>query len=233
LWTTSEESESNALPERLYPAFAPLPIPLAEHLILLESRQNRSQKGDPPWLVVLRHVLHERRNVYEYMDDFVQEDAQKPRRMGRGLSFPDATWLLDELRSNTPTHHGPARRTFYDWQERGLLLRERERGPFDLDSVAALLIVRIVEDEHEQGWLPERIEDDTPRWWCYGRETPASPILSIPVPLSDTLPPMLLWTPWCGAAWQKEWHIQEGIACRWSPAIPTKEDLYRYGTSEK
>lgn len=225
--TPSEENASIELPKHLYPAFAPLAVPLAQHLVQLEYQQNRSAPTRAIWSRVLERVTHARRNVFEYMDDFVQEDAQKPRRRGRGKSFPDEKWFLDELRNNTPTGNRPVSVTLYDWQQRGLLLREWPRGPFDLDSVAALLIARMAEDEHERGWLPSSLDEEEPRWWCYGREYPDAPIMAVPVPLPELPPSTLLWTHWRGAAWRK-WASVGNVACCWSPSLPTQSDLAAY-----
>ena len=228
MWTTFEVSDTVTLPKSFYPAFAPLPIPIAEHLVLQVAQQERDMPPHELLLTVLERVEQARQDIYEYMHTFVLEDALKPRR-GRGASFPDKKWLLDELRTHTPKKKRATEETLDDWQERGLLLREWARGPFDLDSVASLMIARIVEDQHIKGWLPSSLEEQEPRWWAYGKESPTSSVVSVPLPLPESLPSMLLWTPWTGAAWKPIWHVEGNIACRWVVASPTRDDLIAHG----
>jgi hypothetical protein len=161
------------------------------------------------------------------MHPFVLADAQH-RRRGRDLSFPDSDWLLDMLAYNTPPEYEPSvtMETLKTWMKRGLLLRERDYGPFDQTSVAAILVARIAEEIYGNKWLPSDMASDEPRWWCYGQASPHSEIVSIPVPLPDDLPAsMILWTPWQGALWHEEWHLAASVACRWAFPHPSEEAL--------
>jgi hypothetical protein len=240
LWLTPGVHDGIKIPERLYPAFAPLPAPFAQHLVTQEYRRQRRiatrKRPIPPeppaevfWQTVLARVQRARAIVFEIMHPFVQADARN-RRRGRDLSFPDSEWLLDMLANYTPAEEEPKELTTLSlghWRKRGLLTREWELGPFDQTSVAAFLTARIAEEVYENKWLPTDLAEDEPRWWCYGQADPRSEIISVPVPLPDNLPSsMLLWTPWHGAVWRSDaWRIIGSVACRWSPAPSSEEAI--------
>ncbi|HEX2615783.1 MAG TPA: hypothetical protein VHL10_09845 [Nitrososphaera sp.] len=228
------------IPERLYPAFAPLPVPFAQHLVIQEYRRCRRiatrKYSIPPeplaevfWQTVLTRVQRARSIVFEVMHPFVLADARN-RRRGRDLSFPDSEWLLDMLANYTPAEYEPREFTvdsLKSWAKRGLLTREREYGPFDQTSAASFLVARIAEEVYENKWLPSELAPDEPRFWCYGQSSPDAEVISIPIPRPNDLPPsMILWTPWQGAVWlNEEWHLAGAVACRWSPAQPSEEAL--------
>lgn len=230
-------TSSLALPAYLYPVFAPLSASMANHLVLLEYRLLRKRavasEGTPQrlWKLVEERVRLARALLYEYMNPFVQVEQQ---RMRRGLSrrFPEESWLLDALATYAPdgTRYSPA--TLELWQKKRLLRRERPRGMFDLSSVAALLITRIAEGEHQRNWLPSALAEGEPDWWCYqqtGREATRQPI-AIPLPLpTKNAGVVLLSTPWLGAGWlSTEWHIFEKVAVRWSGSIASVHEMAQW-----
>lgn len=238
MWLTPGVHNGIKIPERLYPAFAPLPVPFAQHLVIQEYRRcrriatrKRPIPPEPPpevfWQSVLTRVQRARSIVFEVMHPFVLADAQK-RRRGRGLSFPDTDWLLKTLAANAPPAEPESREytilSLKHWQKRGLLTREWEFGPFGQTSVAAFLTARIAEEVYENKWLPTDLAEDEPRWWCYGQACPEAEIISLPVPLPDDLPPsMILWTPWHGAVWRSDaWRIIGSVACRWASVSPSE-----------
>lgn len=237
MWLTPGVHDGILIPERLYPAFAPLPIPFAQHLVTQEYRRcrriatrKRPISPEPPaevfWQTILPRVQRARSIVFELMHPFVLADARH-RRRGRDLSFPDSEWLLDMLANYTPAEYEPrafSLETLKGWVKRGLLIREWELGPFDQTSAAALLIARIAEEIYENKWLPSQMAEEEPRWWCYGQEHPGATIVSLPAPLPDGLPPsMILWTPWQGAVWlNEEWHFAGSFACRWASPIASE-----------
>jgi hypothetical protein len=239
LWLNpAEVHEGIKIPTRLYPAFAPLPVPFAQHLVVQEYRRQRRiatrKRPMPPeplpevfWQTVLARVQRARSIVFEVMHPFVQADAHN-RRRGRDLSFPDSEWLLDMLANYTPAGREPKEWTALNlkhWVKRGLLIREWELGPFDQTSVAAFLIARIAEEIYENKWLPSDMGATEPRWWCYGQSSPAAEIVSVPVPLPEVLPSsMLLWTTWHGAIWQsEEWRVIGSVACCWASVNSSEE----------
>jgi hypothetical protein len=240
LWLNPDLHDAIKIPERLYPAFAPLPVPFAQHLVTQEYRRCRrsaSRKrpvpSEPPpevfWKTVLLRVTRARSIVFEIMHPFVLADAHN-RRRGRDLSFPDSEWLLDMLANYAPAEHEPKELTTTNlnhWVKRGLLTREWERGPFDQMSAAAFLTARIAEEVYENKWLPSDLSADSPRWWCYGKSSPEAEVVALPVPLPDDLPSsMILWTPWHGALWHdEEWRMVDKVACRWFSVLPLEQDI--------
>lgn len=240
MWLNPEVHEGILIPKRLYPAFAPLPVPFAQHLVAQEYRRQRriaTRKrpipDEPPaemfWHTVLARVQRARAIVFEIMHPFVQADAIH-RRRGRDLSFPDSEWLLNVLANYTPAEKEPkdfTARSLEKWNSRGLLPRAWERGPLDQTGVAAFLTARIAEEVYENRWLPSELAPDEPRFWCYGQSFPDAEVVSIPIPRPDDVPPsMILWTPWQGAVWlNEEWQLVASVACRWSPAQPSEEVL--------
>lgn len=204
-------TESLHFPLRLYPAMAPLPVPMADHLLLQEERHYRrcpSRRPEPPEMIrtVLDRIRRARKDVFEYMHPFVQADQRRAQR-GGSRSFPDPEWLLDALAQYSPSGQGGnAEATLDLWQKRGLLRREKTRGLLESTSVAALLITRLAEENRQRNWLPTSLEDGEPHWWCYGLVSPEEQAQAVPVPLTSSLPSsMVLWTPWAGALWEDQW----------------------------
>jgi hypothetical protein len=228
---------SLALPAHLYPLFAPLPLPIASHLVTQEYRRSRrkavSMRPAPEqvWWVVEEQVRRARTVAYEYMHPFVLVDK---RRSEQGLprAFPSAEWLLDTLATYTPEGKRNAEPTLDYWQKKGLLRRDKPRGQLDLMSVAALLIARIAEEEHQRNWLPSKIREEESDWWCYGQAGPTAPAQPTRLPLAPTLPAAtLLWTPWLGAAWEGEWRVIGNKAFRWAGAVSSEHDLEAWDPS--
>jgi hypothetical protein len=223
-------TESIGFPSYLYPAFAPLPAPMADHLLLLEQRRYRHRPAQRPtdqemaW-TVLERIDRARTLVFEYLHPFVTAD-QKRQVRGESRTFPTVDWLLETLAQYTPGRGGNAEATLDFWQKRGLLRREKTRGLLQITSVAALLVARLTEETLQRNWLPSFLKEAEPCWWCYGRVEPSAPIEAIPVPLSSELPSsMVLWTPWRGAIWDGTWRaIGEPFLYRWAGS-PSLQDL--------
>lgn len=220
------------LPPELYPAFAPLPLPLAQHLILQEYRRYRrvvpSRQPTPRqiWAQVWERVSKARLVVYDYLHPFVVVEQRRSHQDLPRL-FPSSAWLLDALATYTPEGKRNAEPTVDFWQQRGLLRREKPRGMFSLQSVAALLVARIAEEEHQRNWLPSALPPEEPDWWCYSQRGPTAPILPMPIPLPPTLTgTTVLWTPWLGAAWLSDaWKIVGSLALRWTGDLASAHDL--------
>ncbi len=152
------------------PQLAPLPIPMAEHLLkqrrrLLKKTMRTSspdelEKGALPLLE--QNVQEKRQAVYVLMDPLVQTE--------KGSREPSlsTTWIMQVLRAHTPENRLVPSQTLALWRERHLL-RYRERGHPDLDNTAALLLARMV-DERMRNWLPTTIAGagDRIRLKCHG-----------------------------------------------------------------
>jgi len=217
-------------PHDLYPAFAPLPAPMADHLLLLEVRQYRHRPSKRPASqemvkAVLERISRARPLVYEYLRPFVAADKKRQQR-GESRSFPNPEWLLETLAQYTPQPVRNSEATLDFWQKKGLLRREKTRGLLDITSVAALLIARLAEENLQRSWLPSFLEATEPYWWWYGRASPHASIQAIPVPFAPGLPgSLVVWTPWQGAMWENHWQSIEGdYLYRWA-AAPTVQDL--------
>jgi len=226
----SVPGESMKFPAHLYPACAPLPAPMADHLLLLERRRYRHRPAQRPddqemARIVLTRIKRARTLVFEYLHPFVLAD-QKRQERGESRTFPNADWLLETLAQYTPGQGGNAEATLDFWQKKGLLRREKTRGLLDITSVAALLVARITERTLQRNWLPSSLEETEPSWWCYGRVSPGMPIQALPVPLPSDLPSsMVLWTAWQGAIWDGTWRtVGEAFLCRWAGS-PSLHDL--------
>ena len=209
------------------PRLAPLPIPMAEHLLKQRRRllqksvrtisQDELEKGALSLLE--QNVQEKRQAVYRLMDPLVQTE--------KGSREPSlsTTWIMQVLRAHTPENRLVPSQTLALWRERHLL-RYRERGHPDLDNTAALLLARMV-DERIRNWLPTTIAEDEPAWWCWRQETPEMPWVPCPVPLPGHLSAStLLWTPWLGAAWNPHW-LKIGAlgAIRWVGAGGEKQPV--------
>jgi hypothetical protein len=217
-------------PSHLYPALAPLPAPMANHLLLLEERQYRRRPSKRPASqemakAVLERIDRARTLVYEYLRPFVAADRKRQQR-GESRAFPNPEWLLETLAQYTPQPVRNSEATLDFWQKKGLLRREKTRGLLEITSVAALLIARLAEGNLQRSWLPSFLETTEPYWWWYGRVSPNAPIQAIPAPIPSTLPASLVvWTPWRGAIWENHWQsIEAEYLYRWA-AAPTVQDL--------
>lgn len=197
-------------PVTLYPAFAPLSATMANHLLRQEERpylRRPAQRPNDSELIhtVLGRIARAETIVYKYLSPFVLAD-QKRQESGARASFPSPEWLLETLAQYAPNRVRSADATLDYWQKRGLLRRERSRGLLDITSVTALLIARLTERNHQKNWLPPRIPEGEPYWWCYGRASPHDSIIQVPLPIPSTFPAsMVCWTQLKGAPWDREW----------------------------
>jgi len=209
------------------PQLAPLPIPMAEHLLkqrcrLLKKtvRTSSPDELEKGALSLLEQDVQEKRQaVYVLMDSLVQIE-----QVSREPSL-STTWIMHVLRAHTPENRLVPSQTLSLWRERNLL-RYRERGHPDLDNTAALLLARMV-DERIRNWLPTTIAEDEPDWWCWRQDTPEMSPVPCPVPLPGHLSPStLLWTPWIGASWDPHWlKISDLGAIRWVGAVGEKQHV--------
>lgn len=226
------------LPISLYPAYAPLPRSMAQHLVLLEWRKryrrvvpSKQPPAEQVWFSVLGRVARARQIVYEYMSPYVIADRQQQLKHERG--FPSTEWLLQALETYGTRYAEP---TVSYWQNKGLLRRTSARGPLTLSSVAAFLVARIADEDHERNWLPSSLMENEPSWWCYGQASAEASVRSIPipVPLSSALTSAtVLWTPWLGAIWEEQaWQPIEGheIAARWWQSHLSLPDIEQWDT---
>ncbi len=216
-------AEPIVFPPCLYPAFAPLSIPMANHLLLLEERKYHrrptKRPASPEMLqTVLERISRARTVVYEYLRPFVAADKKRQQR-GESRVFPSQEWVLETLAFYAPNGVKNDEETLDDWQKRSLLRREKTRGRLDMTSLATLFIVRLAEEVHLRNWLPTCVTPEEPWWWCYGQDAPGASVEAIPLPLPGDLPPSLvIWTPWQGAIWEQEWqlHGRDGNLYRWA-----------------
>ena len=203
------------------PGLAPLPLPMAEHLLKQQRRllkkmvrttsQDELEQG--ALALLEKHVQEKRQVVYALMDSLVQTEHVSREH---ALS---TTWIMHVLSAHTPENRPVPSQTLALWRERNLL-RYRERGHPDLDNTAALLLARMV-DVRIRNWLPTTIGEDEPHWWCWRQDTPEMVPIPCPMPLPADLPlTVLLWTPWVGAAWDPHWlKIGDLGAIRWAGAV--------------
>jgi hypothetical protein len=209
------------------PQLAPLPIPMAEHLLKQRRRllkkvvrtisQDELEKG--ALALLEKNVQEKRQAVYVLMDPLVQTE-----NVSREIAL-STSWIMQALTAHTPENRFVPSQTLSLWRERHLL-RYREWGHPDPDNTAALLLARMV-DERMRNWLPTTIEEDEPAWWCWRQDTPEMPFVPCPVPLPTNLSPStLLWTPWTGASWDPHWlKIGELGAIRWAGAVGEKQHV--------
>lgn len=187
----------------LYPFVAPLPIPIANHLIGRHCRQYRlSVEQGQAWLV--KNVNEKRPLIYRYMDPFVLNGQRRELTMAKSAILT-TRWLLEALRTHDPKKRPVTLQTLFNWQKRGLQ-HNAFRGEPNPDSSAALLLARTL-DTGERQWLPEEMNPEEPLWWCWKQESPAHVPTPCPVPLPSTLAnATILWTPWAGGNWQ-QWKL--------------------------
>jgi len=223
---------SVTFPRALYPACAPLPMPMANHLLLQEQRRYARRPTKRPSDDVIMHAVLEkisqaRSIVYEFLNPFVRAEQNRMSR-GESRTFPEMDFLLETLAHYTPGGIRNAEATVDFWQKRGLLRREKTRGALDITSVAALFIARLAEKDLQRNWLPSSLSDAEPRWWCAGVYAPHTPVHSFPQPLlSAPSRSLVLWTPWQGAAWEEQWYPlgdTHPSLCRWAQA-PSARDV--------
>lgn len=217
-------------PDALYPAFAPLSIPVANHLLHQEEKRYRHRPRMRPTdealiQTVLARIVRARGIVFEYLHPFLVAD-QKRQQRGESRRFPSPEFLLETLAEYTPNNTKKAEATLDHWQKRGLLRRDKARGILTITSVAALLIARLAEKYLQKNWLPLLLEEAEPRWWCYGSVSPEIPRQSLPIPLPSTFSnALVLWTPWQGACWEDQWKPSGSHLYRWAGS-PGLADLH-------
>jgi len=209
------------------PRLAPLPIPMAEHLLKQQRRllQKTVRTSSPDELekgalfLLEKNIQEKRQAVYLLMDPLMQT------KKGSWEMPLSTTWIMQVLRAHTPENRLVPSQTLSLWRKRHLL-HYRERGHPDLDNTAALLLARMV-DERMRNWLPTTIAEDEPDWWCWRQDTPEMPRVPCPVPLPGHLSAStLLWTPWVGATWDPHW-LKIGAlgAMRWVGAVGEKQPI--------
>ncbi len=222
------------IPLQAYPLFAPLPIPMVEHLWLRMRRIVTLSHGDGPDVqaVALAHlqeaVAHARTAIYTYMHPYVvarhmPAEASATNGQGRAMRY-STTWFLRTLAVHSPNKEPIPSQTLSLWHKRGLF-RYQDYAIPDLDSAAALLIARLT-DKRKRNWLPSLLLPEEPYWWCWRQDTPETAPVPCPIPLSEDIPPSaLLWTPWTGASWNHDWlRLDQHMgAVRWA-GIQQRED---------
>jgi len=215
---------------------APLMAPLSKPMILHLAQQEKiafpsvalslddqlfsaTKQFRTLWFRLADLVEAKRKTVYLLMSPVVQ---------GKLLS---TEWVIETLTEHTPKKQSNkgkflTAQTISRWRDQGLLQYEQKNHP-DADSIAALLTARMI-DTRERGWLPSRIEENEPQWWCWRQDSPTHPVIPCPVPLPDDLPDSaLLWTNWRGAAWKPEWlPLGEVGAARWGGTTHTQGNVF-------
>jgi len=186
------------VPQSLYPLYAPLPIPIFEHLLVRLQRKLHIPDVQL-WDILIQEVAQKRQTVFYYMDPFVRLEQEK--------NTPRITtgWLLETLSIYSPESRPVPRPTLSYWARTGRVRYAKEGRPVP-GSAAALLIARLI-DTGERNFLPDSISEQEPAWWCTA-ETPSPDkhIFSHPAPhVEDLAPATVLWTQWAGAAWDQDW----------------------------
>lgn len=206
------------LPQSLYHLFAPLPVPMSEHLLLRLARRNPGSIVKL-WDILIAEMEEKRREAYFYMNSYVELDALEHKHLS-------TSWLLEALSIYAPERKRLPASTLSYWARRGILRYVSEGKP-DPSSAAALLIARMI-DPGERNFLPAKIEvEKEPLWWCRA-ETIDHRGFPCPVPLPTNLEAStLLWTNWPGAAWDPLWmRIGDDLgAIRWAGATVQKGDI--------
>ena len=195
------------LPKELCPRLAPLPFPMAEHLLLRFERRNPHTPIEELWKMLEDAVWQKRKDAFFYMASFV------PKKIS-------TSWLIDTLSVYTPDQRRLPASTLSFWARRGML-RKADHGHPEPESAAALLIARMI-DEGERNFLPDFMEQDEAPYWCFAQADPLSEPFPHPVSLlAELAPATLVWTPWAGAAWSPPWILvgEDMGAIRWSGTV--------------
>ena len=192
------------------PDIAPLPESFWQHILRKRLRSPTPQRLDAAslasyqaWLAataqaVAADLCRVRTDVWHTLTPLVG---------ARLLTRPNLIALLN--------HHGPrplSPATLSRWRVRGLL-RSTDDQQIAADNAAALLMMRMLLPDAKYGWLPSEVAPDEPHWWCWRQDTPDAAPYPCPVPLPSDMPPTAsLWTPWHGASWAADWHVEEDRA---------------------
>jgi len=199
----------------LYPLLAPLSGPMIEHLAKhlsqrLERKKRIVEESQEGFL--LQEVQEKRSSFFHDVDPQMQLNQQDYE--SKKTKFSTA-WLSRILTLHTPGDEPVARSTISQWKARGCL-RFIGHGEPELDSAAALCIVRMIDNSDRLG-LPTMSREE-PYWWCWRQDGPDMDRCPCPIPLpSDLASTTLLWTSWPGASWNNEWlPIGNRGAIRWA-----------------
>ena len=197
------------VPESLFAEVAPLPVGMADHLLLRLERKTHAS-GSTLLDLLLKEIQEKRETAFFYMDPFVQ---------AKTLS---TAWLLETLSLHSPSRKRVPRPTLSYWASRRHLLRFEGQGKPEPSSAAALFIARMI-DDGERNFLPEMIAEDESHWWCTAQVSPRDLPIQVAVTQMNELPPTsLVWTPWSGAVWYPNWvkirdaHGNDRGAIRWA-----------------
>lgn len=196
------------------PHLAPLPVPVVEHLAAFQMKSVRphvaltlddeleraTRNFHATWSELERTVREKRARAYDLLSEVAQGElsTSKLQEVLRSFNYPVTKSALSR------------------WRDSGLL-RYDERNMPNADSVAAIIIARMI-DTRDKVWRPPEMSDAEPYWYCWRQDTPNSPAVPCPIPLPQDLPrAAFLWTPWEGAAWSEGWINKRGMgAVRWS-----------------
>jgi hypothetical protein len=200
------------------PRLAPLPIPIARHLV---GRQRKERRPPETVALTLEEQLAQATRHFDAFWLDLEQAVREKRVLTYTLLSPivdtpglSTDWVWSALKNYTD--HPVTVPTISRWREQKLLRYDGWNQPA-ADSVASLLIARLI-DPRERGWLPHEMKEEEPRWWCWRQDAPGAPAVPCPVPLPEDLPPAtLLWTPWAGAAWDPGWlNVGTAGAIRWA-----------------
>lgn len=188
------------MPHELAAEVAPLPISLAEYLLL---RYVRFHKFPIDRLALQTRLLSDirakRRAAFGVLDFYVRAGE-----LTRG-------WFMGTL-----AEYGkkPGQTSFTRWQRLGLIEMERTGHPKPL-SALAVLIMRMIDKEAknpksrpDRAFLPSGGILPGESWQCYIQHSPSAPVEIWPANKIHLLPPATLcWTPDASPYWEEGWSL--------------------------
>lgn len=128
-------------------------------------------------------------------------------------------WFAETMTAFTPNKQVPlTAQALSRWRNKGLLHYDQKDRP-NIDNVAALLTLRLLDTQGKKYWHPSKIEDEEALWYCFRQDTPTSPIIPCPArPLPTNIPKnALLYTNYQLARFQPEWLAFGNYGCiRWA-----------------
>lgn len=134
-------------------------------------------------------------------------------------------WVAETMMAFTPRKEEPfTAQALSRWRAKGLLHYDQKDRP-NIDNVAALLTLRLLDTDGKKYWHPKTIQEDESMWYCFRQDSPTSPILPCPTnPLPTDIPKnALLYTNYQLARFQPDWLAFGEYGCvRW--AGTTRED---------